>query len=327
MKQADLNINKIIDCLINNERLRLRGEHSFFSCFGLNERENDNKVFDVRTLERKVEELCDEGVFNKDASGYYTINERFFSPKKDVDPKEFNELLRVLVENNEFEAYYTLKKLFGDAGVDLLENIDINRYESAIKDKLENLECRADILSVIHNAINENLSLKIKYKGNNEKKNFKPFFIVISRKGGKSYLFCEKRNKLVSPLELKGIESAELAGKRAGTGRYNKTDCVEDIDKLWDIDMKEAKVKILFRQEGKKYYEEAFNMMNTYFKGSKETKDGYIFEGEVFGVNDFKSWLRQYIDVCIVLEPKDLREEFYKKLLEKKERYTNDKDR
>ena len=58
MRTNELEILKVIDCLIKNKRLTLKGEkNSFFSCFNIKGHDDENSIIKRRAVECEVKRL------------------------------------------------------------------------------------------------------------------------------------------------------------------------------------------------------------------------------------------------------------------------------
>ena len=174
------------------------------------------------------------------------------------------------------------------------------------------------------------LGMGIEYKGKSY--SVIPICFVISQDGTRTYLYAERKKKLFQPLELRYIKVKHHFPAES----INKSKYKRQIQKIWDIDIQDSAyyVKLLY---DKKAAEEDFfsekevveNMLKSHFNIQSNYKIGdsdyEMYEGEIYGINDLKVWVRRYSKYCLIMEPKVLQDEFIEALRIKKARYEYDR--
>ena len=156
----------------------------------------------------------------------------------------------------------------------------------------------------------------IEYKG--KEYTLYPVCYIVSRDGTRKYLCGLRRNKLLPPMDLHSVKFLRyLEETDIDRKRY-----IEQIRRAWDIDVQQpCGVKVLVRKNLNDSSEVIEKIKNYLGQPVEENEQYNIYKGEVVGINDFKTWLRSYIEIRIVIEPNYLREEFMMALRDKSKRY------
>ena len=157
---------------------------------------------------------------------------------------------------------------------------------------------------------------------NNKKSFVIPIAYLLQKEEGKDksfYICCVGRNKEVYYYNLEDIDIF-----RKEINRQHLIECIEDA---WDVDIEEPKYVRLHIKRGNEDTEIVERELRKHLKivDDKMEKE-IIYEGEIRGINDFKSWIREHMTTCIVEEPKEIRNEMYTALQEKLRRYEENKD-
>ena len=122
---------------------------------------------------------------------------------------------------------------------------------------------------------------------------------------------------------MEEIEGIPKLGEVSGLPYQPKL--LEEIKKQWDTGNDKGMVKLLFldveelRREPE--YIKAQRELDAYFGEKYEfEKKGYIYQGEMIGVSNFGSWVREHAEYCILLEPVNERDRLIDSLKVRKER-------
>lgn len=268
-------------------------------------------------MRRQIEELCDAGIFKKiDNTKYYSINKSDFMHNKLLNDDKWIEILDILLKNQEIGTYKYIRNYIGEAVNKLLfDNNELLRYSNAVKEPLQFLSQNTDVIQKINSAMKNNRFIKVEYK--NKEYSIYPICYAVSRDGTRNYLYALRRKKLIPPMELSHIKFLE----ELNTDSIDRHKYIEELRKAWDVDLGRCKVKLMVRK-GCDDSEEVTRELKKYLGNPVEENNSYeMYEGEITGISDFRSWLRGYMEVCIVLEPKSLQKEFIDALEYKKRRY------
>lgn len=333
MRQKDLNMVKLISCLIKNKSLKMTGkdhnEPSIYSKYNIYKNEDgsynsDNAPFDERTLRRYVSELCSNGIFQRDDNGFYSVNPDYFKLNFSQSAPEWQKLADTILDNGGTETYVMLRELLYNNKDSFMDDIKLKRYSGSVKEPVHILKNNREVISHINDAVGKKCHIRIEYKG--KEHTILPVCYVISKDGTRTYLYYKhkRRNQIGTPMELQYINFL-------GEDRQAK----EDIDmevlrnqarEAWDIETGEkVNVKLLVRRDTseKEVCDYIINFLEEkdFEKSLHGSGNYYICAGEVSGINGFKAWLRKYIDICIVQEPLILRNEMEESLRNKIKRY------
>lgn len=319
MRKGDFTETKIIHLLSEYGKLKLsQTQDSILAKLRAAHGESGiNTVLGVgeRTIRNRIHDMCQEGLVKKDDDGYYSIETDYFISGKTLRKDEWKEILNHLLENQLLDVYRFLRNHLEDDKNDIFDNLELERYKDRVTESVYRLSDNRDVIQKINRALAEDLRIRIRYKGREYA--LCPVRYVISRDGGRKYLYGIRKKQLIS-MELGELEFLEYLGK----SDVDKEAYVRRIQSAWDIDVQApCKIRILVRKD-KKDSREVMDEIRTYLGRPSESNGQYaIFDGEIVGLNDFQTWLRSYPEVCFVLEPKKLRQEFVQALLEKNRRY------
>lgn len=324
MKGKVLREIQLIDTLLKYGKLKICGSDgdSFYEKFGIEIDENgkyndSNSPINARTLRRQVIDLFDKGIFKKiENTDYYSIDDSNFMFYKLLDNDKWMDILNILLKNQEIDAYKYIRNYIDEAvNKSLFNNDELLRYSSAVKEPLQILSQNTDVIKKINSAMKNNSFIKVEYK--NKEYSIYPICYIISRDCTRNYLCAIRRKKLIPPMELRYIKFLEELNK----SNIDKHEYIEKLRKAWDIDLSKCKVKLMVLK-GHDDSQEVIKELKKYLGNPIENNNSYeIYEGEIIGINDFKNWLRRYIEICIVLEPESLQKEFIAALKYKKKRY------
>ena len=115
-----------------------------------------------------------------------------------------------------------------------LNEDDIKTYHLAIKENLENLKADKSVIRDVNYALKNDLGMEIEYK--DKSYSVIPICFVISQDGTRTYLYVERKKKLFQPLELRYIK----VKRHFSTDSINKSKYKRQIQKQWDIDIKDS---------------------------------------------------------------------------------------
>lgn len=323
MRTKELKEIQLIDKLLEKKRLTLNGKDgtSFMEVFNVKNIEDEDKSGNAknfihpRTLRRMVEDFYKEGIFVKDAEGFYSLNKDYFMFPDMLDRVEWKQVLRNLLDSGELEAYRLVQKhIRSDNPVTVINDFEMKQYAERVRDTNFSLSENQDVVRKINDALNGKRSMRVKYK--NKIYEILPVCYVVSDDGMRKYLYALRRGKLLPPMELKHLSIMEVLNKK-------ETDVSEHINiirKAWNVEVQPpCYVKLAVRSG---YDEEVEKVLIKYFgKAISNVEDYHIYEGEIIGINDFKTWIRSHIETCFVLEPEYLRLELVNSISEKIRRY------
>ena len=142
---------------------------------------------------------------------------------------------------------------------------------------------------------------------------------MAQKEGGKKKKFivcCVGRNNEVNYYNLEDIDI-----QRKEIDRQQLLECIEDA---WDVDIGEPKYVLLHVRKGNVDTDIVEQELRKKLTVAQDIGNEIIYEGEIRGINDFKSWIREHMTTCIVEEPEDIRKEMYTALQEKLRRYEED---
>lgn len=332
MRTRDMETLQLIDILIKQKRLTLRGAaKSFYSCYGIisdgkGGYDDSKSIIGRKSLDRNVERLCDAGIFVKDSEGYYNINSEYITLGSQADINTWKEFINDLAETGEFETYLNLAKYVYTTRDEeymkqYMDESKIRLYQKSVRENLESLGEDKQVIKSINEALEKDWQLIIEYKG--KKYTVLPVCYVISADGTRTYLHSVRKKELLA-LDLHYIK---VVG-HSENHYIDREKYMKQVQECWDVDVQSPKkVKILYDYAGAKedYWEDrdkVKKVLQNHFGKPSENKNGqYVYEGEIRGVNDLKVWIRRYSEYCLVLEPIELRDEIIQGLKKKKERY------
>ncbi len=324
MKGKLLSEIQLIDTLLKWDKLKICGNNgdSFYEKFGIKSDgkggyDSSESLINWRTLRRYIDDLCNEGIFKKiDNTNYYSVDKSNFMYNKLLDDDKWMQILDILLKNQEIGTYKCIRNYIGETvNKPLLDNSELLRYSNAVKEPLQILSHNTEVIQKINSAIKNDRFIEVQYK--NKDYSIYPVCYTISRDGTRNYLYALRRKKLIPPMELRHIKFLGESHK----GNIDRHKYIEELRKAWDVDLSTSKVKLMVRKECEDS-DEVIRELKKYLGNAIEENSSYeIYEGEITGINDFKSWLRRYMEICIVLEPKNLQEEFIAALEYKKKRY------
>ncbi|MDD6207427.1 MAG: WYL domain-containing protein [Clostridiales bacterium] len=332
MRRNELEILKVIDCLLQNEKLTLTGEkNSFYANFnimsdGKGGYDDSKSPIKYKSLQREVKRLCDCNIFIKEHNEY-RINPKYIVLEQPDKIKEWREFVKKLLESGEYDTYLLVTKymLGADSFGEYLDETEIQMYHHTVKEAVNSLKADKNVIHSINQAFDEKLGLEIEYKGRDY--SVIPICYVVSQDGTRTYLYSERKKTLFQPMDLRYIKV-----KRYYKADVDKDKYIEQIRKTWDIDIQDSVyVKLLYDKKAAEddYLDEKEiieNMLESRFgHPTYRDKENYVYEGEIYGINDLKIWLRTYSEYCFILEPRKLRDEFVEALRIKKERYEHDR--
>ena len=145
-----------------------------------------------------------------------------------------------------------------------------------------------------------------------------PVCYLINRNASRIYLIGLKGKKLSTPYELEGIKNVET-GRKLEVDRNKYIDLIQEA---WDVDIQErTEVKVLVRENS--YMDDVDEVRKILKENLREEKveQGWIYTGKIRGINDFKTWIREHMVTCIVIEPKYIKEEIRHSLVLRKQMY------
>ena len=314
MRQKELSEIKIIHLLLQYGRLKLSGsEDSILK--RLHATGEGDAAASERTIRRYMDHLEKDGLI-KNEDGFYSINSDYFITGKTLQKDEWKKILNDLLENRELTAYRHIRNALKDGSEYMLfDNVELEKYTEAVKESLHALSNDREIIQKVNHALAENRQIRVKYKG--EEKTVYPVCYAVSRDNTRKYLYGTRRHKLLPPMELGNLEFLE---ELQIVNEYRES-YVNQIKNAWDIDLSPQKIQILVRKN-KTDSNEVIKKIRNYLGTPIENREDYnIYEGEITGINDFKTWLRSYIEICIVLQPEELKKEFMEALFVKATRY------
>lgn len=320
MRTKDLNMLRVVNCLIEKGSLPLTGSNSIYEYFNINKidgqgYDSSNSVFDMRTLRRYVNELLKNGLLEEN-NGVYSISKKYFNSTDIVVNDEFKMLLQALLESGEYEISKQLQTYISEK--QYLQEGLVEKYQRTVREPLKILDATEETIVNINEAIKSKTEIAFEYK---QKQYFvTPICYLISRNGLNIYLYAVKRNKLQPPFELKYIKWIKNTGVRKID---NSKEFYDIVNSAWDVDLQEkVHLKLAVREnridtaEVKKQLERSMKC---------HTKNNIVyFEGDIVGINDFKTWIREHITTCIVVEPQSLRTEIINSLEASRMRYEED---
>ena len=332
MRQNELEIMKVIDCLIQHKSLTMSGEtKSFYSHFhiksdGMGGYDDSGSPIKYKSLQREVKRLCECEIFIKENNAY-KINPKYVVLEHEQQGKKWREFVHELLENEEWDTYLLVTKymLTKDSGGNYLDESELQTYNRAVKGMVKHLKANKEVIREINIALENHEGMEIEYK--NKCYSIVPICYVISQDSTHSYLYAERKKTLFQPLDLSEI----IVKRRYKVGTYiDKEQYLRKIKKIWDIDIQNpVYVKLFYdRKAAEDNYLDEKEMIEDLLKmhfgnPSNSSKEHQIYQGEIYGINDLKVWLRKYSEYCLVIEPEWLQEEFVKALQVKKERYEN----
>ena len=171
----------------------------------------------------------------------------------------------------------------------------------------ENIYEDCNISTVLNSAIYYYQWIKINYKRNNEQFVYTilPIKITYQLDNGIYYLIAYDKIKDIIALRIDCITYLE------GTDTYEEEiddkEVVDWLNKTWGFESGEAvKVKIKFRNDGSNSIIKAKKVLSNKGQQLYNKRGDYIFEGEIYGINYFKSWLRGFGASVQILTPKPL---------------------
>lgn len=318
----------IIDCLIQNKSLSIAGKKSFYSHFHIKNDGNggydDSKSpIKYKSIQREVERLCKCKIFIKEEDKY-RINPKYVVLEHKDEREKWYEFVQALLENEEWDTYLLVTKymLSKDDSEKYLDESELQTYNRAVKEMKKNLGKNKEVIREINDAIKNDEGIEIEYKRKHHY-SIVPICYVISQDGTHSYLYAERKKTLFQPLDL-----SDIVVKSRYKAEIDKDKYLEKIKRIWDIDIQSpVKIRLLYDKKAAEgdYLDEKDSiekLLETHFGDpSYSDKEKEIYEGEIYGINDLKVWLRKYSEYCLVLEPETLRDEFIEALQVKKERY------
>lgn len=328
VRTRDMEAMMLIDKLISYKRLKLKGkENSFYSCFhivskGRKGYDDEKSFIKYKSVERGVKRLCDAKIFVQDSEGYYSINPEYIVLEKEADAHTWRDFLNKLAESGEFETYLLLAKyLHNPDDEKYMDESKIQLYQQTVRENLDNLKADKQVIKQINEALDHHWKLDIEYKG--KPYSVDPICYVISRDGTRTYLYTVRKK------EFQAFELAYISVKRHSESQLiDREKYKKQLKECWDIDVQNpTRVKVLYDKVAaeENYLDDQTELerelMNYFGKPFVNVQGECIYEGEIRGVNDFKTWIRKYSEYCFVVEPKSLREEIIQGLRSKKERY------
>lgn len=324
MNQKELHVVKLISCLIEHKQLRMKGreetEPSFYKIYHM---DKGNAPFDERTLRRYLDELCEKEIFQKKDDEYYIIHPNYISEDlSNVSPK-WKKFMDTILASGETDIYVMLRKLFDDKKDVFMDDIKLKRYSDSVKEPIYSLRSNKDVIRHINEAMDKGCRIRVEYKG--KEYTILPLCYVMSRDGMRTYLYYERKGRLNTPMILQDVN---FLGEERNARDVDRQSYMEQVKGVWDVEVgKGVEVKILVRRNLKtdEDYRYVIDVLKNYFGDPISERDDYfIFSGQVLGIDDFKGWLRKYIDICIVQEPVSLKDELIGSLKNKIERYEVD---
>lgn len=306
MRAKDLNKNKLIT-LISTATNKKMDYKSILSNF-------DN--LDKKTIDRYLKDLQENGYLQKDATEdatFYSLTKKYSDILNELSNK-LESMLTNALENNAHSTYKQLRTYVSNNRFNVLDDFQLSKYSKTIKEPVHILTDDHILIQKINKALNDNRLVRILYHG--KECTLFPVCYIISKDGTRKYLYGVRKKKL----EAKNLREIQFLGYLE-KATVNREDYMRQIRKAWDIDEQSCNLKLLVRKN-KKSSSAVLKQMSHYFGNpAEETIDYNIYEGTMIGINDFKTWLRSYMEICIVLQPEWLRKEFITSLCERKERY------
>lgn len=323
MSGKDIHMVKLISCLIENKRLKLGDkdkEHSFYTKYSLNENKEILSASKKRTIERYVKELCDRDIFQKIDGDYYVVNPNYLRLNFLHDSSSWRKLAETVLDSGEIDTYVMLRESLDVHKNIFMDDMKLKRYSDSIKESNYTLGSDKLVIHQINEAISKGSRILVEYK--EKEYSILPLCYVISQDGLRTYLYYERKKRLEAPMELQYVKVLREEG---AAKEVNREEFMNQIRNAWDIEIgKSTKVELLVRKDtkDKESYNYVCNILESYLGDAIIDREGYtVFSGEISGIDDFKAWLRKYVDICIVLEPDRLRNEIINSLRNKIERY------
>jgi len=324
MNKKDIHLVRLISCLIENKKLKLGDknkdvEHSFYTKYSLG-RSGEKEIrlaSEKRKIERYVKELYDQDIFQKIDGDYYVVNPNYLRLSFLHDSSNWKKLAETVLSSGEIDTYVMLRESLNVHKNIFMDDMKLKRYSNSIRELNYTLRSDKSVIHQINEAIIKSSRILVEYKG--KKYSILPICYVISQDGLRTYLYYERKKRLEAPMELQYVR---VLKEEEVVKEIDKEKFINQIRNAWDIEIgKSTKVKLLVRR-GREGYNDVCDVLKSYLGDAITDREDYmVFSGEIFGIDDFKVWLRKYVDVCIVLEPDGLRNEIVNSLRNKIERY------
>lgn len=296
----------------------------------------------IRTVHENVDNRDYEdivGKINEAIAKKQNISFDYAGQKKHITP------ICLLLNRNGTQMYLYGVRKGKLAAPFLIEKIHFITVERQIEfaeyqDKIEGwaMDNQAQIVSeediwkqYIEDKIKENVKVIVDTKEhgeisitdqNNKKSYGVPVAYLLQKKESKKkkyYVCCVGRNQAINCYDLSQVKI-----KRREIDREHIIECIEEA---WDVDVEEprfVRLHVIKGNDDSEIVEEELRKKLRSVAGNMENE--VIYEGEIRGINNFKSWIREHMITCIVEEPKEIRDELYIALQEKLRRYEEIED-
>lgn len=309
MRGKHLNQVRIIEALISN------GEMSFEQL--TRECGVEADYIHIKTLKRYIKELLQEKYIVSNNKRYRLNKERFLVNNFGIN-EVWKKLLNCAIESGEIECYKKIRDFVKpQLQEDLFCDESLLRFKENIIENIKILNDDEQKIYLLKKAILQESELQMIYKG--KLLQMLPLCIVTSRDGYRNYVFGVRRREQEVMLSLPEIHNLKFLKKKH---ICNKEMHLEKIKNSWDIDISDpVHVKVLLRKD----YDKDGNLekqLRKYFGKAEVCRENQsIFEGTVSGISDFKTWIREHMDACCILEPEKIKKELIDALIVKIGRY------
>ena len=298
--------------------------YSYYHLGGLEDKSQDSGVelFDERTLQRHLRELCEKEILRKEGE-YYMIHPNYMNPISSFQSEKWKQLMEALLDSGAYKTYVTIREyLSGSDGLDqvFMGDQELKRYIETVREPVDTLQGDNQLVRHINEAIDHKSMIQVEYKG--KEMMILPICYLITRDDHRTYLYYMHRNKL----ETMQLQAVKYIREGSGSMNDDREAQMERIQRAWNIGVEEKQdVQILVPHEKiteKEDYSYVTQTLEQYLGfPERDAQGNLIFSGTVLGINDFKVWIRRYIDFCIVNKPESLRQEIKNSLQKKIERY------
>lgn len=252
MKGKFLKEVQLIDTLLTYDKLKICGSDgdSFYEKFGIvsdgkSGYDDSASPITARTLRRQVEDLHENGIFKQiEGTDYYTIDKSNVLFHHLLNDDEWIDILDILLKNQEIATYKYIRNVIDETVSSYsLDNTELLRYLSSVKEPLQILSQDTDVIKKIDLAIKNNKFIKVEYK--NKEYSIYPICYTISRDGTRKYLCALRRKKLIPPMDLRYVKFL----RELNTGSVGRKEYIEELRKAWDVDLSKCKVKLMVYKE------------------------------------------------------------------------------
>lgn len=324
MKKGDFAKAKLIQLMMTHKKMILNGGEEkgypdFIQEMQASKDKKDSRIgYTSKTIKSYVNELTDEGYFIKEGDVYSLNNDKFWNITA-LSSQEMEILFNAFIKSGDGEAQINLLNYIRKRQKNnVIDQTYFQKYDERIKVNSALFKSERENMNKINHALTANKKITVQYEG--VKKSIFPICYVLNREGTEAYLFYIRRNNLEPPMRISKVQVISIDGEIT----IDRTPYIHIINRLWNVDnQKPVKVKVVINQRHPEY-NMAARVIKKYLRPTEEYNGFHAYEGEIYGMNDFKVWLRRHSEVCAIIEPQYLCEELRQSVTEQLRRYTSE---